>query len=81
MLILSFSLYKGPSHDKEGDFRKFHCSTVETNETSIHKDVGLIYGIAQWVGDPSIAMSYRVGYRCSSDLALLWLWLAAVAAI
>ena len=35
-----------------------YCGSVVTNSTSIHKDVGSIPGLAQWVKDP----------------ALLWLW-------
>ena len=39
--------------DAEKAFDKFniHCGTMEMNPTSIHKDVGLIPGLAQWVGD------------------------------
>ena len=35
------------------------------NPTSIHEDASSIPGLAQ---------RSRVGYRCRSDLALLWLW-------
>ena len=31
------------------DFRSSFCGTAETNPTSVHEDVGLILGLAQWV--------------------------------
>ena len=36
-------------------------------------DVGSISCLTQWVKRSDIAMSYSVGYRCGSDLVLLWL--------
>ena len=42
------------------------------NPTSIHKDVGSIPGLPQWVKGSSVAMSYGVG--CGLDLVLWWLW-------
>ena len=53
------------------------------NLTSIHKDAVLIPGLAQWVKDPTFAVSWGVGHRRGSDPKLLWLWhrLAATAPI
>ena len=53
------------------------------NPTSIHEDVSLTPGLAQWVKDPGISMSCGVGHRRSLDPMLLWLWrrLAATAPI
>ena len=44
------------------------------NMTSIHEDVGLIPGLAQWFRDLAFPWVVSVGCRCGSDLALLWLW-------
>ena len=53
------------------------------NLTRNQEVTGSIPGLTQWVKGSSVAMSCGVSYRCSSDLALLWLWhrSAAVAPI
>ena len=41
------------------------------NPISIHEAVGSVPGLTQWVKGSGIAVSYGVGRRHSSDLALL----------
>ena len=52
-----------------------------TNPTGIHDDAGPVGGgvaFHPWLhsvgGGSSMAVSYDVGCRCSSDPTLLWLW-------
>ena len=45
-----------------------------TNLTRNQEVAGSIPGLAQWVKRSGIAMSCDVGCKCSSDMALLWLW-------
>ena len=51
---------------------------AQRKRTSIHEDVGLTPCLIQWV-----SLCRGIDYRCSLDLALLWLWhrLAAAALI
>ena len=50
------------------------------NLTNIHKDVGLIHGLDQWVKGSGVAVTCDVVHRLSSDLALLWLHYRSAAA-
>ena len=67
----------GPRKDKKKKKRWLRSScrgSAVMNPTSICEDAGLIPSPAQWVKDPSGAMSCGVGHRLGSDPVLLWLW-------
>ena len=44
------------------------------NLTRNHEVSSSIPGLAQWVKDMAVVVSYGVGCRRGSDLAWLWLW-------
>ena len=50
-----------------------------TNLTGSHEVAGSIPGLAQWVRESHVAVSYGVGCRHGSDPTLLWLWRRPVA--
>ena len=59
---------------KSGSSRGSHHGSVVIHLTSIHKDMGLIPGLAQWVKGSGIVMSCGVCCRHGSDpTVLLWL--------
>jgi len=41
-------------HKIKNTFGRFHCGSVVKNLTSIHEEVGLISGLAQWLKDPAL---------------------------
>ena len=51
----------------------FCSGSAVTNGTSMHKDMGLIHSLIQWVSDPASPMSCGVGRRCSWGPMLLQL--------
>ena len=50
------------------------------NPSSIHEDVGLIPGLAQWIIGSSVAASRGRDHRGGLDPVLLWLWCSLAAA-
>ena len=65
---MSQSLWKTPLYTsmrmrvKKANNVNSHCVAAEMIPTSIHKDVGLILGLDQWVGDPALLWLWYIGW-------------------
>ena len=60
--------------------RSSHCGSEETNQTSIHEDLGLIPSPTHWVKDQVLPRAVGLSPRHGSNLGLLWLWCRLAAA-
>lgn len=67
-----FGRYLGPLKGSIR-YRSSRCGSAVTDPTTIHKVVGSIPGITQWVKSGA-ATSYSTECRCGSDPVLPWPW-------
>ena len=54
MMLFVLGVRIGWVNSKCSSLQSSCCGAAERNLTSIHEDVGLIPGLAQWVGDPAL---------------------------